>query len=179
VRLIHVPLHLARDEALLFIPRSFRFRVLSMKNQWVRELMGALAACACVALICGCGGSSASKGRVTGKVVTNGQPVTGGALTFMPVDSKSGAMPAMGKIKTDGTFVVTTDKEGDGAAIGKHTISYSSPPVETPEWDGYGTPPPQPKIEYQGYVPKENQVEVKAGQNELTVEIVPGAGGAR
>ena len=111
-----------------------------------------------------------------GKVVTNGQPVTGGALTFMPIDSKSGAMPAMGKIGSDGTFVVTTDKVGDGAAIGKFTISYSLSPGRNARVGRLWNRPASAEIEYKGYVPKENQVEVKAGQNDLTVEIVPGGG---
>ena len=134
-----------------------------------------LVTCALAAGFAGCGYNSGDKGSVNGKVVANGQPVTAGQLTFAPASGTAGA-PAIGSIESDGTFTLTTDKPGDGAAIGKHTVTYAAPPPEDPNWDGYGTPPPMKKSPFDGMVPKEKEVEVKAGSNDITVELV-GPGG--
>jgi hypothetical protein len=125
------------------------------------------------AAVLGCGAGGGAKSKVTGKVVSNGQPVTEGSITFMPVDAKDGAMPSGGEVKSDGTFTMMTDKT-EGAAVGKHNVSYTPKQVEAPEWDGYGTPPAVPKSAFEGLVPKETQVEVKSGTNDLTIELVPG-----
>ena len=136
-----------------------------------------LSAAACLLLaaaVLGCGVGGASKGKVKGKVVANGQPVTAGSITFMPAEPKDGDLPASGTVQSDGTFVITTDKAGDGAALGKHQVSFTPPQVEAPEWDGYGTQPPTPPTPFAGMVVKEAQVEVKSGENDLTIELVPG-----
>jgi hypothetical protein len=134
----------------------------------------ALFALIAVSFAAGCGGAPRSK--VTGKVTMNGQPVKGGSLSFAPLatDSKSNAKPATAEVQEDGTFVVGTDKPDDGAAIGKHQVLYSPPP-STVEWDGYGEPPPGLTSPYEGLIPKQAEIEVKAGDNDLTIELVPNA----
>lgn len=79
--------------------------------------------------VCGCGGGAESfdVAPVKGKVLCNGQPVTSGTILFAPVakgekDSKPGKTGS-GSIESDGTFVISTYKEGDGAVIGKHKIT--------------------------------------------------------
>jgi hypothetical protein len=125
--------------------------------------------------IAGCGYSSGDKGSVRGKVVANGQPVTAGQVMFAPASGTEGA-PAIGSVESDGTFTLTTDKSGDGAAVGKHTVTYTAPPPEgAADWDGYGTPPPMTKSPFDGMVPKETEVEVKAGSNDITIELVGGS----
>ena len=62
----------------------------------------ALAAIAvCAVLLGGCGDSKA--GSVSGTVTFAGQPVTAGAITFIPLD---GASPTAGGIVTDGHYSV-------------------------------------------------------------------------
>jgi hypothetical protein len=56
---------------------------------------------------------------VKGKITYKGQPLTQGGITFEPVDD---SRPANGSIKPDGTFVLTTFKEGDGAVVGVHRV---------------------------------------------------------
>ncbi len=119
---------------------------------------------------CGAGGGKAS---VSGKVLAGGQPVTSGSITFMPINSEGGASPASGEIKPDGTFVMGTEKPADGVAVGKHSVSFSAPSVEQPEWDGYGTPPAAKEVPYANLVPKQTELEVQAGANDITVELVP------
>jgi hypothetical protein len=57
---------------------------------------------------------------VKGKVTYKGQPVTKGSITFEP---DGFGRDAHGQIKADGTFVLTTLKEGDGAVAGHHRVA--------------------------------------------------------
>ena len=137
-----------------------------------------LAGAACAAIVfalSGCGSGGASKAPVKGKVTYKGQPVSGGSVSLTPA-AELKATIAGGEVGTDGSFVLSTDKTGDGAAIGKHTVNYTPPPIDQPAWDGYGTPPPQPPPSpYAGLAPMPLEFEVKAGQNELNIELGPPA----
>ncbi len=121
----------------------------------------------------GCG-SGVATAPVSGKVSHAGQPVNGGVVTFAPVKSDvEGAKPAVGEVQPDGTFSLGTNAKGDGAVIGQHRVVYSPPVVETPpvqEGKHAEAPPASP---YAGLIPKENEVEVKAGSNEVNIELVP------
>jgi hypothetical protein len=147
-----------------------------MRSESVRRFLWIAASLVAAAAVVGCGASGGTKSQVTGKVVANGQPVTEGSITFMPVDGKAGSAPSGGEVQADGTFKMMTENK-EGASIGKHSVSYTPKQVEVPEWDGYGTQPAAPKSTFAGLVPKETQVEVKSGANDLTIELVPG--GAR
>ncbi|MDX1946603.1 MAG: hypothetical protein SFU86_14470 [Pirellulaceae bacterium] len=132
-------------------------------------LQVALLGCALLPLA-GCGNKSLAP--VKGKVVSGGQPVTEGGLLFTPLAAGNTAAPATGIIQPDGTFTLGTEGERDGAAIGKHQVKYTPPQPTGPEWDGYGTPPAKTYSPFHGFVPKETEVEIKAGENELTIELV-------
>jgi hypothetical protein len=73
---------------------------------------------------CGCGSSPRADGSaivpVKGKVTYKGKPLTEGSITFEPDDF---GREAHGSIKPDGTFVLTTFKEGDGAVRGLHRVA--------------------------------------------------------
>jgi len=119
--------------------------------------------------VVGCGG-----GRIPaqGKATANGQPVTGGTLIFTPLggsgNDKAPGKPASAEIKSDGTFSLGTERAGDGAAAGRYRVIFTPPQQELTEQqrtDGkYKAPPPK----YMGMVPKQEEVEVKAG---TTIEI--------
>lgn len=134
---------------------------------WAWSFGGTLA----LSLLVGCG-SSSGKGRVTGKVTAAGQPVTGGSITFAPLaaptaGAEGGARPATGRVAEDGTFTLSTDEDGDGALLGRHSVVYAPPSAATE------TPDPRtPPSPYFGLVPKEREVEVKEGTNEVNVELV-------
>lgn len=121
--------------------------------------------------VIGCGGSNVAKAPVKGKVMANGQAVTGGALTFAPMGAEN-AVPVVGQIQPDGTFVMSTDQAGDGVAIGKHQVSYSAPDSEVTETTD-GSDPIVKLSPYAGLVVGQSDVEVKAGENDLTIELVP------
>ena len=70
----------------------------------------------------GCGlyaGGSASLIPVKGKVTYKGQPLSQGTVTF---ESQDSGKRATGKLQADGTFVLSTYKEGDGVAAGEHSV---------------------------------------------------------
>ena len=116
----------------------------------------------------GCGAGSS----VSGKVTADGKPVTGGSITLAPVatsgDEAAGA-PVAAPVNSDGTFSIP-----EKTVTGKHRVMYSPPSVESPEWDGYGTPPKAPEQPYAGMTAKETEVEITSGSKNLAVELVPG-----
>lgn len=146
----------------------------------------ALAVCVFAApLFLGCGGSNElAVVPVKGKILCEGEPVTAGTIIFMPVaaDKKEvSGRPARGTIQTDGTFVLSTYEFGDGAIIGKHTVTYK-PPVkgegayeEAEEAEGgeqeLAVVPPLQKhaCRFGGTA----TATVKAGDNNLTIELSP------
>jgi hypothetical protein len=67
-------------------------------------------------------GAPAQLVPVKGKVTYKGQPLTRGVVRFRPVDS---GRQASGQIQPDGSFMLSTFKDGDGAAIGRHQVSFS------------------------------------------------------
>jgi hypothetical protein len=71
---------------------------------------------------CGTGGAGTLPGLipVKGKVTFKGEPLTTGTVRFEPDDY---GRPASGKLQSDGTFVLSTFKEGDGVVAGHHRVS--------------------------------------------------------
>jgi hypothetical protein len=71
----------------------------------------------------GCGSAGGAQSAlipVKGKVTYKGQPVTKGVVRFEP--DGYGRM-ASGQLQSDGTFVLTTLKEGDGVVAGEHRVT--------------------------------------------------------
>ena len=70
---------------------------------------------------CGAGGTATpALLPVKGKVTYKGRPLTNGMVRFEP--EGYGRM-ARGKLQSDGTFVLTTLKDGDGVVAGHHRVS--------------------------------------------------------
>ncbi|MCA9210071.1 MAG: hypothetical protein KDA55_17055 [Planctomycetales bacterium] len=151
-----------------------------MKKHWNKIEMIGLAGMAMLVstFLAGCGASGPPRGQVHGKVVANGQPVTEGVVTFAPIATPGQAelgKAGMGEVQSDGTFTMGTEKSGDGVAIGRHRVMYSPPVIEwnAPEWDGTGPRPEAPKSPYAGMAPQQTEIEVKAGDNDVTIELTP------
>jgi hypothetical protein len=78
-----------------------------------------------VAPCCGCGSAGGRTPElipVKGKVTRKGQPVTKGVVRFQP--DGYGRM-ATGRLQSDGTYVLTTLKDGDGVVAGPHRVFIS------------------------------------------------------
>ncbi|NLF72329.1 MAG: hypothetical protein GX575_25115 [Candidatus Anammoximicrobium sp.] len=126
----------------------------------------------------GCGGGGAPTGKVSGKVTADGKPVTSGSLTFAPADGTVGK-PAIAAVKADGSYTLSTYASGDGAVVGRHKVLYSpgssesgQQEVQIPEPGKHDEAKPA-EVPFSGLVPKEAEVEVKAGTNEINIELVP------
>jgi hypothetical protein len=79
-------------------------------------------------LLVPCWGCGTSNGQmsplvaVKGKVTYKGQPVAKGTIRFEP---EGYGRPATGRLQSDGSFVLGTNKEGDGVVAGAHRVSVS------------------------------------------------------
>lgn len=145
------------------------------------------------AVLAGCGGSEFDVAKASGEVVADGQPMMMGTVMFTPVgDSGLTGKPAVGQVKPDGTFVLSTYASGDGAVVGKHRVSYSPPEgldeegeesaVNPDSAEGLKVAAERAKMaeamrELSSYRLKEEMiVEVVSGEeNHFTVELTPGA----
>jgi hypothetical protein len=95
------------------------------RSRWCAPGVLAAAAALVLAGLAGCGpGHGLTLGRVQGKVTYKGEPVRFGTVAFEPAADKGTDGPiAMGNIKEDGTYVLSTSDPGDGAVVGHHRIS--------------------------------------------------------
>jgi len=119
----------------------------------------------------GCGSGVATQ-PVSGTVVFEGQPVNGGVVSFAPIQAASDAKPAVGEVQPDGKFVLGTNAKGDGAVAGRHRVVYAPPTVESAPLQEGKHAEALPRSPYEGLMPKEAEVEVKAGGNEIQIELV-------
>lgn len=97
----------------------------------------------CLSMV-GCSQSDQPQAYPTsGVVYFNGKPMQGGgAISFVPVVSQVGKM-AGGKIRDDGTFTMSTYKDGDGSIAGKFRVMIMQSVSKEPEMivpDGGGEP---------------------------------------
>lgn len=79
----------------------------------------------CVAGISGCGKSGPTMVKIKGTIEYKGEPLHSGMITFNPKNPKEGHV-AQSEIAEDGTFVLSTFANGDGAVVGDYIISATS-----------------------------------------------------
>jgi hypothetical protein len=73
--------------------------------------------------LAGCGGLRL--GKVSGRVTVGGKPVPSGVVMFYPEAGPT----AVGEIRPDGTYTLTTQKPGDGAVVGSHRVTIQATSV--------------------------------------------------
>jgi hypothetical protein len=129
-----------------------------------RRLM-VLALILVTAVGCGSGNTYPVRGKVFFK---DGTPLTGGVVVFKPVDD-SLKVTAQGDIQQDGTFIVATYKEGDGALPGKYQVAITPPPRKKIREKPVERPIIHPRFE--NYETSGLQFEVKRGKNECPIEV--------
>jgi hypothetical protein len=78
---------------------------------------------ASLALTLGCGSGQVKVYPVKGKITYGGKPlVGGGSIAFIPLTAQEGKT-AGGTILEDGSYVMTTHKEGDGSMAGEFRVA--------------------------------------------------------
>jgi hypothetical protein len=148
---------------------------------FARGIHGVVCLAGVALLVAGCSEGGKPTAPVSGKVTLDGEAVTSGVLTFSPVASGAEAgKGASGVIQSDGSYTLTTYAAGDGAVIGTHRVLYTASGGASSEEDTASAdasdsehdegPPASP---YAGLTPKVSEVEVKAGGNEIDIELVP------
>ena len=113
---------------------------------------------ACFTVGCGRPSYQLETAPVSGKVTLDGQPLPSG---YVVVPTPKGRM-ASGKIQPDGTFILTTYNEGDGAQVGTHPVILNEIPS-----DEFSPIPKEERVP----IPTRYQ---SAGTSGLTVEVKPG-----
>ena len=81
-------------------------------------------------VLTGCSNSSQSPTyRVTGTVTSQGKPVAGAAITFVPTGNEGEAASAI--TDSDGKYALTTWRAGDGARPGEYRVKVSKQEQKT------------------------------------------------
>lgn len=80
--------------------------------------------CLMIVIMAGCGSSASelATAPVVGTVTVNGKPLGKGTVVFVPERGRG----ANGIIRPDGTFILTTYTEGDGAIVGINKVGVSA-----------------------------------------------------
>ena len=132
--------------------------------------------------VCGCGTGHPKTYPVSGKVVfDDGAPLTsGGFIGFESTPAEGLPVNARGVIGDDGTFVLSTFGEGDGAVAGKHRALVRAH-RKRPEGDQFREdriPPPVIDRRFERYATSGLEFTVEEGRNESTVVVQrPGSTG--
>jgi len=105
--------------------------------------------------------------EVKGVVTLDGTPVSDAVVTLKPSKElvATGAREAIGYTAANGRFTMKTDGK-NGAPVGTHAVFVGSTDANKP----LGGKPPKPGAK--DPKPKEGQVTVAAGSNDVTIELV-------
>jgi hypothetical protein len=118
-------------------------------------------------LLAGCSTSEFPTAPTTGRVICEGKPVPHVRIYFEPLETGKSAIvgrSGFAVAKEDGTFVLSSYGDGDGAVIGHHRVRVGPPHPED-----------YPKYQCECYLNSEvdllEDVEVKKGKNEFELVL--------
>jgi hypothetical protein len=119
---------------------------------------------ACVACLAACNQSGYELAPVRGTVTINGKMIKSGKVMFSPVaqgDNLNPGKPAFGMLRIDGSYVLTTYADNDGAVVGKHWVTVINSEEDLPR----GVP------EFARVTAPEQYTVVGGRDNQIDVEI--------
>jgi hypothetical protein len=136
-----------------------------------QQLLAAMLAAVLPVILIGCGKSQAPAHPVSGKVIHDGKPVTGGGFTFTPVAEGNEAVgsPVIAVIESDGSVKFE-------APEGTYQVLFSPPSTgdaAEPAEGEHVDPCKQPQSPYEGLAPKDKEIKVSTGENSITIELIP------
>lgn len=114
-------------------------------------------------LLCGC----ARIARVKGKVTAEGKDVSGGGIVLSPLAGQGADVgrPGLADVAADGTFSLEVELSQAGA--NRFAVRFSPPTfIPTKAYKDAVTP-------YAGYAPKQSEIELQPGDNQIAVELTP------
>jgi hypothetical protein len=117
--------------------------------------------------LCGCSGAPAA---VKGKVTADGKGVTAGTIVLSPLAAEGNAFPGkpgLADIRPDGTYSVNIEP-GESGLAKRFAVRFTPPPLQLTAATAKDA-----VIPYAGLVPKQAEVEIKAGANEINIELIP------
>jgi hypothetical protein len=103
-----------------------------------------------LAVSAGCSKSPHDVAPVRGTVTIDGKPLAVGRVMFAPAskgDGLNAGKPALGPIQSDGSYVLGTYGEDDGAVVGEHTITILGPRKKSPLATPVSVLPSGPKFD--------------------------------
>lgn len=123
----------------------------------------------------GCGDTGYPTAEVQGKAVFDGTPVSGGTVTFTPVEADGAprdGKSAVGTLQANGVFVLTTYQNADGAIVGRHRVDYSSPEEPSSESVDIEVNASGQEIATPGNAPKqETLIELRVAESSSIVNV--------
>lgn len=119
-----------------------------------------------LSLLCVLGGCSGSHeletAPVKGTVTVDGKPLAGGGLVFVPGHGRG----ATGTIAPDGTYVMSTYDNADGAIVGRHRVAVF-PLTDHSNFEDLSARPPTVPTRYQNIASSGIEVEVKPDEENV------------
>jgi hypothetical protein len=120
--------------------------------------------------IAGCGSNGPEVYPVRGKVVyQDGTPMSEGMVEFEALEGEFSGRNARGLIQDDGTFVLTTQKPGDGAVAGQHRAIIREP-IRIVGFGEQGRPPIIDPV-FAQYATSGLKFTVKEQENQIEIEV--------
>jgi hypothetical protein len=123
---------------------------------------------ASIAVSLGCSQSPYELAPVRGTVTLDRVPLPGGRVMFAPIaasPSPDAGKPAFGQLQPDGSFTLTTFREGDGAIVGEHWVTVYGPSPEAPQANGAG------KAWFKRLAVPRKQAVVAGEDNDIHIEL--------
>lgn len=96
---------------------------------------GRLAGLLLTSLLVGCSDSEFDIVPVSGRITLDGEPLAGGVVNFQPratANSDTAGPGSSARIADDGSFSLTTVRDGPGAVVGVHRVKIYSYSPESP-----------------------------------------------
>lgn len=119
---------------------------------------------------CGSDGLASVRGRLVYPEGQQAKELAGCSVVFEGT-ANGKAVGSTGEVDSEGRFELTTNRAGDGAAVGTNKVAIN------PRWPGGSErPDPLPVLEkYRSTSTSELSVEVKPGRNDVTIIVEPKA----
>ena len=124
--------------------------------------------------VSGCGPGHPQTYPVRGKVVfDDGAPLDEGFIGFESTPASGLPINARGAVGSDGTFMLSTFGDGDGAVVGKHRVLVRAQRQKFDDFEGNWEFIPEPVIHprFESYETSGLEFTVAEGDNEFTVVV--------